>query len=105
MNYKQPPYSTRYPELTALDAFYAVDDGVPPGNILVANNICVGSALLKITWGANDKMVELRDNIEDIDPGFANPDAGDFRLKSDSPVFEKGFKAIPMETIGRIVKK
>jgi len=105
MNHKQPPYSTRYAELAALDAFYAVDDGVPPGNILVANNICVGSALLKITWGANDKMVDLRDNIENIDPGFANPDTGDFRLKSDSPVFEKGFKAIPIETIGRIVKK
>jgi len=105
MDYKQPPYSTRYPELAALDAFYAVDDGVPPGNILVANNICVGSALLKITWGASDGMAQLRDNIENIDPGFANPGSGDFRLKSDSLVFEKGFKAIPMETIGRIVKK
>ncbi len=102
MNYMQPPYSTRYPELAVLEEFYSKDDGVPPGNIRVAHNICVGKELLKITWGAKIDFVELRDNIEKIDPGFADPDNGNFRLKSDSPVFEKGFKPIPMDEIGPI---
>jgi hypothetical protein len=36
------------------------------------------------------------------DPGFVDPERLDFRLKDDSPVFEKlpGFKQIPMEKMG-----
>lgn len=34
------------------------------------------------------------------DPGFVNPDKGDFRLKSDSPAFETGFKQIDMKGFG-----
>ncbi len=42
----EPPFSTRYQELADLEPYYAGNDGVPPGNIVVANNICVRSQIL-----------------------------------------------------------
>jgi hypothetical protein len=101
MNWRQPPFSTRYGELADLEPYYASNDGVPPGNIVVARNICVSSQLLKTTWGANGAMVEYRDNIVDLDPLFVDPAGGDFRLKDGSPAYEHGFKRIPFERIGR----
>jgi len=100
MNWKQPPYSTRYPELATLEQYYAKDDGVPPGNVLVARNICVGSKLLNITWGATPEMVESRDNLTDADPLFVDAANGNFRLKSDSPALKLGFDPIPFDKIG-----
>ena len=100
MNWRQPPYSTRYPELAALEPYYAKDDGVPPGNVLVARNICAGSNLLNITWGAKPEMAESRDNVTDADPLFVDAAKGDFRLKADSPAVKLGFEPIPFDEIG-----
>jgi len=100
VSWRQPPFRTRYPELADLEPYYAGNEGVPPGNIVVAHNICARSQLLKITWGASATMVESRDNLVDTDPLFADPAAGDFRLKKDSPAYEHGFKPIPFERIG-----
>jgi len=100
MNWKQPPYSTRYPELAALEQYYSKDDGVPPGNVLIARNICVGSKLVNVTWGAKPQMVESRDNLTDADPLFIDAAKGDFRLKADSPAFKLGFEPIPFDKIG-----
>jgi len=100
MNWKQPPYSTRYPELSDLQKYYAKDDGLPPGNILVARNICVGEKWLTIRWGATKDMVTVRDNLVESDPHFVDAASGDFRLKDDSPAFKLGFKKIPFEQIG-----
>jgi len=102
MNWKQPPYSTRYPELADLQKYYAKDDGLPPGNILVARNICVGEKWLTIRWGATKDMVTVRDNLVEDDPHFIDAANGDFRLKDDSPAFELGFKRIPFEQIGLV---
>jgi len=102
MNWKQPPYSTRYPELATLEPYYAKDDGVPPGNVLVARNICVGSKLLNVTWGAKPEMVESRDNLTDADPLFVDAANGNFRLKSDSPALKLGFEPIPFDKIGPV---
>jgi hypothetical protein len=104
MNWQQPPYSTRYPELADLQKYYAKDDGLPPGNILVARNICVGEKWLTVRWGATDEMVEVRDNFVKADPHFVDATNGDFRLKDDSPAYKLGFKKIPVEQIG-LVKK
>jgi hypothetical protein len=101
VNWRQPPYQTRYPELADLEPYYAKDDGVPPGNVLVARNICVGSELLKLTWGAKEGMAESKDNLVNTDPLFIDPAKGDFRLKPDSPAYKLGFKPIPFEKIGR----
>jgi hypothetical protein len=100
VNWRQPPYRTRYPEIADLEQYYAKEDGVPPGNIVVTHNISVGSELLKITWGASKEMVELRDNLADADLLFVDAAKGDFRLKDDSPAYKIGFKPIPFEKIG-----
>jgi hypothetical protein len=65
MNWREPPFSTRYRELADLEPYYAGNDGIPPGNIVVTHNICVRSQLLKTTWGANETMVESRNNLVD----------------------------------------
>jgi hypothetical protein len=101
MNWRQPPYRTQYPQLTDLEAHYAKDDGIPPGNVLVRHNICVNSTLLKITWGATPEAVESKDNLVNIDPLFLDAANGDYRLKSNSPAYARGFKPIPFDRIGR----
>jgi hypothetical protein len=101
VSWRQPPYRTRYPELAQLEQYYTKEDGIPPGNILVAHNISVASPLLKTTWGATKELVEIRDNLVDKDPLFVDPAKGDFHLKDDSPAWQLGFKAIPFEKIGR----
>jgi len=100
MNWKQPPYSTRYPELADLEQYYRKDDGVPPGNVTVAHNICAGSKFLKTTWGATKDAVVERDNLTDKDLLFVDPGNGDFRLKANSPAFSIGFEPIPFQQIG-----
>ncbi len=101
VNWRQPPYATRYPELADLEPYYAKDDGVPPGKNLVARNICVGSQLLKITWGAKEGMAESKDNLVDGDPLFTDAAKGNFQLKPNSPAYELGFQPVPFERIGR----
>jgi len=100
MNWRHPPYSTRYPALADLEQYYRKDDGVPPGNIIVARNICVGSQFLKTTWGATKEAVVVRDNLTDKDPLFLDPGNGDFRLKANSPAFGIGFEPIPFQQMG-----
>jgi len=100
MNWKQPPYSTHYPQLADLEKFYAADDGVPPGNISILRNICVGSELLKTTWGATKDMILVGDSLVGQDPNFIDAANGDFRLKDDSPAFKLGFKPLPTDQIG-----
>ncbi len=100
MDWRRPPYSTRYPELAALAPFFENGGGVPPGNIVVARNICVGGKWTEIGWGATEEMIRFEDNLLDADPRFANAAEGDFAMPPDSPAFKLGFKPIPFERIG-----
>jgi hypothetical protein len=101
MNYRQPPYSTRYPELLELDKYLAADNGVPPEGNKVVNNICQGK-WLEVGWHAKMEMLEVRDNLVDQDPLFVDAAKGDFRLKPESPALKMGFKPIPVEKIGLV---
>ena len=99
MNWRQPPHNVRYPELAELDAFYKAGRGVPPGNIRVAHNLCVGPWLVA-HWGATEAMVTQTNNYVGPDPGFADAAKGDFRLPAGAAPLALGFKPIPFEAIG-----
>ena len=100
MNWRQPPYSVRYPELADLAAFYEAGNGVPPGNIRIAHNLSVGGRWFVPHWGAEESMVTQTENYVGPDPGFADIGKGDFRMPADAAPFVVGFKPIPFESIG-----
>ena len=96
VNYRRPPYSTRYPKLFTI----ATDDpALPKGNV-VTRNIAYGGKWLDLQNGLDSlKIVTVRDNCTDS-PGLMNPKGMDFHPRKDSPVWKLGFKPIPYEKIG-----
>ncbi len=101
VNWTQPPYRTRYPELASLDQYYQADPGIPPENILLARNVCVGK-WLSVGWHATNQALQLRDNLVNTDPLFLDVPAGNFQLADHSPAYKLGFKRIPIERIGLV---
>ena len=95
LNYKEPPWSTRYPELLGI-----LEDEplAPKGNVLI-RNICWGGP-----WGWVQPQaaphVKVEDNLVDTDPRFAGRPTAGFRLKKRSPAQGIGFRQIPFEDIG-----
>ncbi|HOW72931.1 MAG TPA: right-handed parallel beta-helix repeat-containing protein [Phycisphaerae bacterium] len=95
LNYKQPPWSVRYPELLNI-----LDDEplAPKGNV-VARSICWGGK-----WGSTEPnarpYAKFENNLIDADPGFVGKPPADFRLAEDSPARKLGFIPIPFEKIG-----
>lgn len=96
VNYTQPPYSARYPELVNL---YSDDPGAPKYNS-IARNVSFGGKWLNLHDAAGEKTITVRDNLVDVDPGFADQSHEDFQLRDDSPAYKLGFKRIPIERIG-----
>ena len=107
-------YRERYPAMKSLDAYYGTPGdkaitgeafkGVPPENNLVKRNVCVGK-WLNVYWHATPAMLRLENNLTNAEPHFVKPpsdtcSAGDFALLADSPAWQFGFKAIPVEKIG-----
>jgi hypothetical protein len=95
VNYNQPPYSERYPQL----AHILEDEPAKPKGNRIVRNISVGGRWLEL-HNVTEKDVHLQDNFTEGDPGFVDPGREDFRLKKDSPVWKLGFKPIPVEKIG-----
>ena len=93
LNYKQPPWSVRYPELLKI----LEDDPLAPKGNVVARNICWNGK-----WGSTEPKalpyVAFKDNLLDTDPRFR--DASSFELPNDSPAFKLGFQTIPFDKIG-----
>jgi hypothetical protein len=105
MNWRNPPYSTRYPKLAELEKYYATDKGVPTEGTIVERNICVGGRWMNITWLAKPEMLTIRDNLVNVDPLFVDVAGEDFHLRPDSPAFKLGFQALPLEQIGPVKEK
>ncbi len=95
MPYREPPWSERYPELlTILDD----EPAAPKGNV-IARNIIVGENWDSIYGEARD-YVTMENNLIGVDPLFVDLEAGDLRLREDSPAWALGFEPIPFEEIG-----
>jgi Right handed beta helix region len=93
LNYKQPPWSARYPELVNI----LEDEPLAPKGNVVGRNICWNGR-----WGSTEEKalpyVVFKDNLLDTDPQFR--DAPTFELRNDSPAFKLGFQRIPYDKIG-----
>lgn len=96
--YDRPPYSTRYPNLASI----LIDEPALPKYNRILRNICVGEKWIDWHAGADDTLVEVRDNLIAGDPRFINPAIGDFHLLADSPALKLGFQPIPVGKIGLI---
>lgn len=95
MNYKQPPFSERYPELINI---LEDEPGAPKGNI-IERNISIKGPFLKTQDNA-DKYITAKDNLVDVEPLFVDAAAMNFQLRDESPAFKIGFKRIPFDKIG-----
>jgi len=102
MNWRQPPYSTRYPALADLEQYLESGDGVPPANNVFLRNISIGGKWMDVGWHAKPEMLKVGENLIDRKPHFVDASAGNFELKEDSPAWKMGFKRIPIEKIGLI---
>ena len=95
LNYKQPPWSVRYPELLNL----LEDEPLAPKGNVVARSICWGGK-----WGSTEAKalpcVTFKDNLLDTDPHLKDVAHNSFELQDDSPAFKLGFQRIPFEKIG-----
>ncbi len=98
INYTEPPYSERYPQLLTI-----VDDEprIPKGNRII-RNICVGGRWLDIFEDYTDENVLFADNLIDKDPRFVASEPEDFRLSDESPAWQLGFQLIPIQEIGLV---
>ncbi len=99
MNWRSPPYSTRYPELATLAPYYEKGDGIPPGNIRIAHNICAGGQWAEITWHATADMVTFEDNLVTPNTQWIELSEKTLRFRNPPP-FPKGFQPFPFEKIG-----
>lgn len=139
MNYSQPPYSEKYPELLTL---YNDDPAVAKGNKIIRNvsyrgrwmdiydgmdfdilkvedNVIAASEpnrwsplddhltreadFVRFDFGSTDVIDRLKNDSNfttEENPGFENIEKENFKLKKNSPVFQFGFKQIPVEKIG-----
>jgi len=95
MNYLQPPYSTRYPQLINI---LNDDPAVPKGNAII-RNIFTNDNWLRLS-DVDRGIVTIQNNLVEADPGFVDPSRMNFQLKADSPAWKLGFKRIPTEKIG-----
>jgi hypothetical protein len=95
LDYKRPPWSTRYPELLNL----LEDEPLAPKGNVVARNVCWGGK-----WGSTEAKaqphVKFESNLIGSDPGFSGKPPADFTLSKDSPAWKLGFQPIPFDRIG-----
>ena len=103
LHYREPPWSTRYPKLARV-----MDEEplLPLGNVIRQNLAVDCRKWLDTDRDVQQHMdrVDVTDNLvlEDEDPGFVNRQGQDFRLKSESSIYERipGFQQIPFDKIG-----
>jgi hypothetical protein len=96
--YQEEPWKSRYPELAEI---MDGNPGAPAGNV-VRDNVFVKSGEPNFADDALE-FSEIGENYStDSSQEFAGPEAGDYSLTSESPVFDAlpDFDAIPFDKIG-----
>jgi hypothetical protein len=87
----QPPYSARYPDLARMK------EGADRN--FLWRNLAVGCGHFAVRENGKNELLD--NHVLADDPGFADPAARDFRLKDDSPIYDRfGFRPIPFDEIG-----
>ena len=104
---KAPPYSTHYPNLVnyldkTKDGYTYM--GMYPFRNMMENNVIVKYKESSRLVGINADFTFSGNMAFKDDPGFVDAEKMDFRLKSNSIVFERipGFKQIPFQEIGLV---
>jgi hypothetical protein len=87
----QPPYSIRYPDLARLKE--------DPDRNFLRRNLAVRCGRFSVRETGVNSLID--NHVLADDPGFADPARLDFRLKDDSPVYDRfPFRPIPFGEIG-----
>jgi hypothetical protein len=114
IRFREPPYSTRYPQLLTL-----IDDdpAYPKGNVVRHNIFWMGDGqdLRRMTHGAEPPKhwwnhidpkiadcIKVEDNLVNVDPQFVDEAKASFQLKKTSPAWKIGFQRIPFDEIGLV---
>jgi len=95
MNYSQPPYSERYPELLT---YYDDEPDLPKGN-KVLRNVSYGGTWTNLIEGVDFKMVEYRDNLI-ADPIIATWERG---VGAPMETYANGDTLIARELDGNVI--
>ena len=101
----QPPYSTRYPEISAVGPYLAAAHGVPPMNNRVECNICWHCSVWITDCKDADNGITERNNLVGVDPGFTDEAFGILSLRPKTPAWALGFQPIPLDEIGLVVDR
>lgn len=100
LDYRNPPWSTRYPELASI---MDREPLLPLGNV-VRRNVAFRCQRWLSAHGMDKYLdrVAFADNlVTDDDPGFVDAARRDWRLRADSPVLKlPGWEPIPLDRIG-----
>ncbi|MFO1022132.1 MAG: right-handed parallel beta-helix repeat-containing protein [Planctomycetales bacterium] len=95
-------YRKRYPRIADLDPYYAKNEGIPPENNRLENNLAMGGTWIE-TWNTKPDWLKQVNNSVGPDPGFVSTRferPADFLLRPDAPALKTGFQQIPVEKIG-----
>jgi parallel beta-helix repeat protein len=95
INYKRPPYSTRYPKLVNILEEY----GVPKGNEITDNLIFGDKGWLRLFDNLTDKTIKVTGNILEKDTSFVAPNNDPLRLEPNTPTYKLGFNRVPLRKI------
>ena len=101
-HYLEPPYIEAFAELREYAHLYESKDGIPPGNIHIRKNICVGGTWLHVHWCAEERHLTLGENWVGGDPGFASLEEQDYHLLADATARRMGIAEIPVDQIGLV---
>jgi len=105
LNYRQPPYATRYPEIVRIRDVPPEQLRWPRGNIVERNLFYQVPTPIDTPRGVPASIFTIdRNLITQNNPGFAALDRQNFMLTTNTPELRAiGFEPIPFDTIGLMI--